>query len=71
MIKLLRKLHFLLKEDGAISELIRTADGFEIVQRVGKKTQTFKPLANVSKDIKDTFARKSLQNSLHLMCAAL
>ncbi len=49
---------FILKDDGSISELIRTADGYEIVQRIGKKLQTFKPLATVSKDIKEIVLKK-------------
>ena len=52
------KTAFLLKEDGAISDLVRTSEGYEILQRISKKTQTFKPLASVSKDIKDTLRKK-------------
>ena len=50
----------MLKEEDDISAVIRTKEGYEIVQRVGKKAQTFKPFAQVSKDIKDTFRKKSL-----------
>lgn len=52
------KTSFLLKEDGDISEVVRTADGFEIIQRVAKKPQTFKALAQVSKEIKDALIKK-------------
>ena len=52
------KTAFLLKEDSDISEVVRTGEGFEIIQRIGKKTQTFKPLAQVSKDIKDALRKK-------------
>jgi len=52
------KTAFLLKEDGAISDLVRTGQGYEILQRIGKKAQTFKPLASVSKDIKESLRKK-------------
>ncbi len=52
------KTSFLLKEDTDISGVIRTKDGYEIVQRVGKKLQTFKPLAQVRKAIADTLIKK-------------
>lgn len=55
--KTFEKTSFLLKE-GGISDVIRTPEGFEIVQQVGKKAQTFKPFASVSKDIKDTLRNK-------------
>lgn len=56
--KIFERTSFLLKEDGNISDVIRTGEGYEIVQRVGKKMQTFKPLAQVSKDIKDLLKKK-------------
>jgi peptidyl-prolyl cis-trans isomerase D len=43
---------FLLKNDGDISDVIRTSKGFEIVQRVSKTAQTFKPLKSVEKEIR-------------------
>lgn len=52
------KTAFLLKEDGAISAVIHTKDGYEILQRVSKKMQTFKPLSSVLKEIKDTLTKK-------------
>ena len=52
------KTSFLLKEDNDISELVRTGEGYEIIQRIGKKAQTFKPLAQVSKDIKEVLRKK-------------
>ena len=39
MIRHLKRTSFLLKEDGDISELVRTGEGFEIVQRIGKKSK--------------------------------
>ena len=56
--KTFEKTAFLLKEDGDISEVVRTAEGFEIIQRMSKKTQTFKTIAQVSKDIKDLLRKK-------------
>ncbi len=52
------KTSFLLKEDGDISEVVRTGEGFEIIQRISKKAQTFKPLTQVSKEIKDALRKK-------------
>jgi len=49
---------FLLKDDNDISSAIRTKDGFEILQRVNKKAQTFKPLASVSKNIQEILRNK-------------
>lgn len=44
---------FALKNDGDISEVIQTKDGFEIYQRAEKKSQTYKSLASVKKDIRE------------------
>lgn len=52
------KTAFLLKDDGATSAVIHTKDGYEILQRVSKKMQTFKPLSTVIKDIKDTITKR-------------
>lgn len=52
------KTAFLLKNDGAVSGVIHTKDGYEILQRVSKKMQAFKPLSTVIKDIKDTLTKK-------------
>jgi len=43
---------FLLKEDGEISGVFRSTEGFEIIQRVSKTMRTFKPLNTVAADIK-------------------
>ena len=56
--KTFERTSFLLKEDGNISSVIRTADGFEIVQRVGKKPLSIKPLAQVTAAIEDTLRKK-------------
>lgn len=45
------KAAFVLKENGDISDVIVTKDGFEIIQRVDKKPTTYKSIASVRKDI--------------------
>jgi len=52
---------FLLKEDGDISDVIRTQDGFEILQRVGKKMRTYVPLAKVKSEIKDLLLQRKFK----------
>lgn len=42
---------FLLPEDGAVSDVIETSRGFEILQRVKKTAPQFKPLSAVRKEI--------------------
>ena len=49
---------FILQEDGAVSDVIETAEGYEILQRVSKKTQTIKPFDAVKKDIKEDLINK-------------
>ena len=45
------KAAFTLKENGDISEVIATSQGFEIIQRMDKKMATYKSLASVKKEI--------------------
>jgi len=52
---------FLLKEDEEVSEVIRTKDGYEILQRVSKMPQTFKSLSSVKTDIKETLLEKEFR----------
>jgi len=52
------KAAFVLKENGDISDVIPTKDGFEIIQRVDKKAAVYKPLASVKKEIKDSLAQQ-------------
>lgn len=52
---------FLLKEDGAVSEVIRTQNGYEIIQRVAKTPQSFKPLAAVKAEIKERLLGKEFR----------
>jgi parvulin-like peptidyl-prolyl isomerase len=56
------KTAFLLKE-GGISSVIKTDEGYEILQQVSKKAPTFKPLNQVSKDIKDALRNKKFASS--------
>lgn len=52
------KAAFLLPEAGAISEIVRTDKGFEIIQLVGKTQVTFKPLAAVAKEIRSILLKQ-------------
>lgn len=49
---------FLLPEDGALSDVLETSKGYEILQRVNKKQQTFKSLASVRDEIRKTISEK-------------
>ncbi len=42
---------FRLQKDGDISDVVTTADGFEIIQRVERKATSYKPLESVKKEI--------------------
>ncbi|CAN5182726.1 peptidylprolyl isomerase [soil metagenome] len=52
------KASFTLAKEGDVSAVIKTNEGYEIVQLVGKKPQSFKPMAQVSADIKESLALK-------------
>jgi len=49
---------FLLKKDGDISDVIQTNKGFEILQRVSRTKQAYKPLESVKKEIVDAVTKK-------------
>ncbi len=53
---------FALQEDGMLSKIIETAKGYEIIQRVAKKPQTFKPFATVQSAIRTQLAEKRFAN---------
>lgn len=53
---------FALQEDGALSKIIETPKGYEILQRVAKKAQTFKPLSQVQNAIRTQLAEKRFAN---------
>lgn len=52
------KAAFTLAKEGDVSAVIKTNDGYEIVQLAGKKAQTFKPVSQVSADIKQLLVNK-------------
>lgn len=52
---------FLLKENGAISPVIFVDNNCEIIQRVDKKMQTYKPLSQVKEIIKNTLLTKQFE----------
>jgi len=52
------KASFILKADGDISDVIQTDEGFEIVQRVARKSAAFKPLKEVESEIKEALIQK-------------
>ncbi len=49
---------FLLAEDGALSDVIETSRGLEILQRVSKTPQVYKSLESVKSDIKNELTQK-------------
>jgi len=49
---------FILPEDGAISDVIETQDGLEILQRVKKTAPSYKPLSSVRSDIEQTLKQQ-------------
>ncbi len=53
---------FLLPEDGAVSEIIETKDGLEILQRVKKTPQQFKSLSTVKGDIEKTLRKQKFKS---------
>jgi len=55
------KTALLLKQDGDISHVVRTNEGIEILQRVSKKTQTFKPLSQVEDQIRKKIELRSFK----------
>lgn len=52
------KAAFTLVKEGDVSTVVKTNEGYEIVQLVSKKPQSFKPVAQVSAEIKDTLIVK-------------
>lgn len=61
--KKLERAAFLLENDGEISGIVRTKDGFELLQRVRKIRPTFKPLSSVRSDIRQILMEKKFGNS--------
>jgi parvulin-like peptidyl-prolyl isomerase len=52
------KAAFLLKEEGEISSIIQTEEGFDIIQRGDRKKAIYKPLKDVETDIKKSLTQK-------------
>jgi len=53
------KAAFLLKDDGDVSAVVETDEGYEIVQRVKRKETVYKPLSDVKDEVKkDLLSRK-------------
>src|SRR5262249_846314 len=52
------KASFTLSKEGDVSAVVKTSEGYEIVQLVGKKPQTFKPVLQVAADIKEALLNK-------------
>jgi len=55
------KAGFLLRDDGAISQVVRTDEGFEILQRVARKDAEFRPLKSVKKEIRENVLGKKFR----------
>ena len=54
---------FILKQPGDISQVIETANGFEIIQLVEKKPRVVKPLSAVKGEIEKTLAKESFERA--------
>lgn len=54
---------FFLKEDGQISDVIKTKDGFEIVQRVARQEAVYKPMTEVVGQIKSELATSQFKKN--------
>ncbi len=59
--KVFERAAFLLPKDNAISEVIETEHGYEILQRVSKKKQTYKSLKSVTNEIKDALMQREFK----------
>ena len=57
---------FALEKDGQISDIIRTEEGLEIVQRVARKTPKYKPLSSVESEIKKDLESKKFSSLFNL-----
>ncbi len=57
------KAAFLLKNDGDISGVVKTNDGFEILQRVGRTSRAYKPLDAVRNDIRNSLIQKKFEKN--------
>jgi len=62
--KLFEQSAFLLKKDGDISNIVKTDDGFEIIQRVSRQPVSYKPLVSVAQDIKQELLVEAFKKQL-------
>lgn len=56
---------FAFEKDGQISDILRTEEGLEIVQRVSRKAPKFKPLSKVEAEIKKALESKRFNASFN------
>lgn len=56
------KAAFTLPKENEVSAVIKTNEGYEILQLVGKKAQTYKPVAQVAADIKEILKAKKFND---------
>jgi len=56
---------FLLKEDGAISEVVKTRAGFEIIQRVKRIPAVVKPFSSVKAEIKKHLVERKFKDQFY------
>lgn len=59
------KAAFLLKNDGDISDVVRTAQGFEIVQRVGRTPAVVKSFSSVKAEVKNELAVRKFKDQFY------
>lgn len=56
------KAAFTLPKENDVSAVIKTNEGYEILQLAGKKTQTYKPVSQVAADIKESLKTKKFND---------
>ena len=61
----------LLQQDGQISDIIETKDGFEILQRVARKSKEYKPLTLVKDEIGQILAKNRFASKFKVDIAKL
>lgn len=52
-----------LKKDGDISPLVKTDEGFELIQRIARKDQTYQELSSLKESIRDTLVGERFKDS--------
>ena len=59
------KAAFLLKKDGDISSVIDMENSFQLIQRVERVTEEYKPLSGVKSEIKDRLIQKKFKTQFY------